>query len=214
MARIKKSSHKNASRSRRLIKQAFGELLNEKDLAKITVTDIVERANISRGTFYAHYLDVFDLYTAIQNNVLETMEFGLDTIGIENIICDPTMAIDEGMAFLSENKEYYSLFVNSSYADTFFRRVFDLLAVKCRPVIEQFCSEIPEAKAETFLYYTLGAYKEVLSRWFSGELSCSSQECANYLTGIYMNSRPEEIIAFAERRKNSKPEEKADAEAE
>ena len=41
-----KSTHKNASRSRHLIKQAYGELLNEKDPAKISVTDIVERANI------------------------------------------------------------------------------------------------------------------------------------------------------------------------
>ena len=40
MAVAKKSSHKNAARSRHLIKQAFAELLNEKDIAKITVTDI------------------------------------------------------------------------------------------------------------------------------------------------------------------------------
>jgi AcrR family transcriptional regulator len=68
-----KSTHKNASRSRHLIKQAYGELLNEKDPAKITLTDIVERANISRGTFYAHYLDVYDLSMAIQNNIIETL---------------------------------------------------------------------------------------------------------------------------------------------
>ena len=121
MAREKKSTHKNASRSRFLIKQAFGELLHEKELSKITVTDIVERANISRGTFYAHYLDVYDLYTAIQNNVLETMETGLDTVGIENLISDPTAAINLGMAFLAENKSYYGLFINSSHSETFFQ---------------------------------------------------------------------------------------------
>ena len=65
MAERGRSEHKNASRSRYLIKHAYGELLNEKDPAKITVTDIVERAKISRGTFYAHYLDVFDLNMSI-----------------------------------------------------------------------------------------------------------------------------------------------------
>ena len=197
MSREKKSSHKNASRSRHLIKQAFGELLNEKDLRKITVTDIVERANISRGTFYAHYLDVYDLYTAIQNNVLETMEFGLETVGVENLICDPTAAINMGMDFLNANKEYYSLFVNSSHADAFFSRVFGLIAMKCRPFMEEI-SDLPAAKAETFLSYTLGAYKEVLIRWFNGELDCSSEECADYLISFYMNSRPTELLRFAE----------------
>ena len=200
MAREKKSSHKNASRSRRLIKQAFGELLNEKDLTKITVTDIVERANISRGTFYAHYLDVYDLYTAIQNNVLETMEFGLDSVGIENLICDPTTAINMGMDFLNANKEYYSLFVNSSHADTFFSRVFGLIEAKCRPLIGEI-SGLTTAKAETFLSYTLGAYKEVLIRWFNGELNCSSEECAGYLIEFYMDSRPQELLNFAEQHK-------------
>ena len=59
-----KSTHKNAVRSRQMIKKAFAEMLNEKDIAKITVTDIVEKAGISRGTFYAHYMDVYDLYNA------------------------------------------------------------------------------------------------------------------------------------------------------
>lgn len=211
MARTKKSSHKNASRSRHLIKQAFGELLHEKDLAKITVTDIVERANISRGTFYAHYLDVYDLYTAIQNNVLETMEFGLESVGIENLICDPTSGINMGMDFLAANKEYYSLFVNSSHADTFFSRVFELIAVKCRPLMGEITG-LSAAKAETFLYYTLGAYKEVLIRWFGGELDCSSEECAGYLIDFYMHSRPQEILDFAEKMKTRAEAENAENE--
>ena len=201
-----KSSHKNASRSRHLIKQAFGELLNEKDLAKITVTDIVERANISRGTFYAHYLDVYDLYTAIQNNVLETMEFGVETIGIENIICDPTEAIRMGMEFLSQNKQYYSLFVNSSHAGTFFSRAFDVLAEKCSVFFDNRFDSKSTARLECFMYYTLGAYREVLELWFAGKLDCEGKECAQYLIDFYMQSRPQELLDIAQQIKETQAE--------
>ncbi len=201
-----KSSHKNASRSRHLIKQAFGELLHEKDLAKITVTDIVERANISRGTFYAHYLDVYDLYTAIQNNILETMEYGIDTLGIENIICDPTEAIRLGMEFLSKNKQYYSLFVNSSHAGTFFSRAFDVLAGKCSVFFDSVFDNKSAVMLECFMYYTLGAYREVLERWFSGKMDCESNECAQYLTSFYMQSRPQELLDFAKKTKEQTEE--------
>ncbi len=34
------------------------ELIQEKDVEKITVTDIITRADINRGTFYAHYQDI------------------------------------------------------------------------------------------------------------------------------------------------------------
>ena len=130
MAVGKKSSHKNAARSRHLIKQAFAELLNEKDMSKITVTDIVERANISRGTFYAHYLDVYDLYTAIQSNIVETLNETLELLGMENIILDPSKAIRAGIDFLDKNKEYYKLFLTSSHGETLTKRIMTLTEEK------------------------------------------------------------------------------------
>ena len=40
---------------------ALADLLQEKPLDKITVTDVVRRAGINRGTFYAHYMDISDV---------------------------------------------------------------------------------------------------------------------------------------------------------
>jgi len=48
-------------RTRRLIEQAFEQLLTEKGFSAITVQDITERAEINRATFYAHYPDKFAL---------------------------------------------------------------------------------------------------------------------------------------------------------
>ncbi len=56
-----KAEYRSAIRSRKLINMALAELLQEKQLDKITVTDVVRRAEISRGTFYAHYTDIPDV---------------------------------------------------------------------------------------------------------------------------------------------------------
>lgn len=48
-------------RTRRLIQQAFEELLAEKGFNTLTVQDITERAEVNRATFYAHYPDKFAL---------------------------------------------------------------------------------------------------------------------------------------------------------
>ncbi|MBO5365138.1 MAG: TetR family transcriptional regulator, partial [Peptococcaceae bacterium] len=48
-------SYRNAVRSKTMIRQAFLELLQEKPYEKITVTDIAQRADLNRSTFYAHY---------------------------------------------------------------------------------------------------------------------------------------------------------------
>ena len=56
-----KAEYRSAVRSRKLINEALVDLLTEKPLDKITVTDVVKRADINRGTFYAHYRDIPDV---------------------------------------------------------------------------------------------------------------------------------------------------------
>ncbi|WP_260287159.1 TetR/AcrR family transcriptional regulator [Peribacillus aracenensis] len=48
-------------KSQEAIKNAFMELMSEKDFDKITVKDICNGANVGNRTFYLHYLDKFDL---------------------------------------------------------------------------------------------------------------------------------------------------------
>ena len=48
-------------RTRKLIYEAFGALLAEKDFQSITVQDIAERAEVNRATFYAHFEDKYAL---------------------------------------------------------------------------------------------------------------------------------------------------------
>lgn len=43
------------------MESVFMELLQEKELNKITVSDICKGANLNRSTFYANYIDIYDL---------------------------------------------------------------------------------------------------------------------------------------------------------
>lgn len=56
-----KAEYRSAVRSRQLITAALADLLQEKPLDKITVSDVVRQAGINRSTFYAHYLDIPDV---------------------------------------------------------------------------------------------------------------------------------------------------------
>lgn len=51
--------------TRRMIETSFLELLEEKPVSRITVTQLCERAQINRATFYKHYLDIPDLLEKI-----------------------------------------------------------------------------------------------------------------------------------------------------
>jgi AcrR family transcriptional regulator len=48
-------------RTRKLILQAFGDLLTEKNFESISVQDVAAKAEINRATFYKHFVDKYAL---------------------------------------------------------------------------------------------------------------------------------------------------------
>ncbi len=62
-----KSNDLRVQKTKKLIKEAFFELVEEKGYAKVTVMDITKKAMINRNTFYLHYLDKEDLIDQILN---------------------------------------------------------------------------------------------------------------------------------------------------
>jgi AcrR family transcriptional regulator len=60
-------------RTRHLLSAAFIQLLKEKGYSAITVSDIIERADIGRSTFYSHYRDKDDLFVNELDRVIELL---------------------------------------------------------------------------------------------------------------------------------------------
>lgn len=51
--------------SKKMIRESLYELMREKPLDKISVTEICARADVNRSTFYAYYTDIYDLHQQI-----------------------------------------------------------------------------------------------------------------------------------------------------
>jgi AcrR family transcriptional regulator len=58
---IMKKSDRRVERTRQLLRDALVSLILEKGYQKITIQDIINRANVGRSTFYSHYRDKEDL---------------------------------------------------------------------------------------------------------------------------------------------------------
>lgn len=60
-------------KTRRAIKKAFLALLRVKRLEQITVKELCSQAEISKGTFYLHYHDLYDLCDRLQREAIGEM---------------------------------------------------------------------------------------------------------------------------------------------
>lgn len=61
MATPPKSMDRRVRRTQQMLKQAFIAVVREKGFAETSVQEVAERANVNRGTFYAHYPDKYAL---------------------------------------------------------------------------------------------------------------------------------------------------------
>lgn len=57
--------------TKRMIREVFIGLLEQKPIDRITVTEICEKAEINRATFYKYYQDVYDLFDRIEDDIYE-----------------------------------------------------------------------------------------------------------------------------------------------
>ena len=62
------------TKTKQSIKESFIELVKKKGYNKVSVTDIVSKANINRNTFYLHYEDKEDLVKHLLNDSAKRME--------------------------------------------------------------------------------------------------------------------------------------------
>ena len=56
---------RRVGRTRKALKEALTDLILEKGYEAVTVQDVIDRADIGRSTFYAHFVDKDDLLMAI-----------------------------------------------------------------------------------------------------------------------------------------------------
>ena len=68
---MNKPNNKRRKDSQKRIETAFIRLLQDRELNQITVTEIWKAAQVNRTTFYANYLDIYNLADAVQKRLEE-----------------------------------------------------------------------------------------------------------------------------------------------
>lgn len=103
--------NQRAMETEQKIKKAFLELLEKKELNKITVSEICSLAQIHRTTFYVHYLDVTDLMEKLTASMYkEVVELLLKEGGHE----EPENKLEELFEMIYEKKYFFKVYLSIS----------------------------------------------------------------------------------------------------
>lgn len=104
---VKKAEYRSAARSRRLIRDAYVNLMQEKPIDKISISDIVREADLNRGTFYAHYSNPMDVLMEIANEILGDVEGFFADFSFTDFLQNPMPLLLRVEKMLADNLDFY-----------------------------------------------------------------------------------------------------------
>jgi len=185
---VGKTEYRSSKRSKAMIKKAFAKLLHEKDISKITVTDIVQEAEISRGTFYAHYKDVANLFEQIEAEELRQLLSLVDEIGYRTILTSPKIFLNEMLKYIGKDMEYYRMLFLANNTSHF-------VSVIKRALEEKILGEggpLPKTASKdeisVFITFFSGGLSYTITSWLNGELNAGADELSDILSKIMKRS--------------------------
>lgn len=171
-----KAEYRSAIRSRNMIKSALADLLLEKALDKVTVTDVVNRAQINRGTFYAHYFNIPDV---IDNCVQEAFSRLTDALSEELSVEQlPKVLLDEIQAILEDDLEFYRKVMTSGISAFVCARLTDvMLEYLLQPQWKAIVSK--EEEYDIMIRFCAGGLSSLYRDWFAGKLPITLTQLSN-----------------------------------
>lgn len=183
-----KKEYRSAIRSRKLIRESLISLLKEKDISKITVKDIVERADLNRATFYAHYPDVRGVMEEFENEAIYRLKEILLGAKLSNIYQNPMPFLLQVNRYLEEDLDFFRTLILANGSDQFLEKMKDayISYLYADPDIPDGIRDTTALQIQMKFFGdgVIGIYK----RWFRGEVPGSLDDIALQLSQIISKS--------------------------
>jgi AcrR family transcriptional regulator len=140
---LAESNEKTDARVRRT-RDALGDalvaLMQEKPFDTITVQDVLDRAHVSRSTFYSHYSDKDDLLMSDAEEFFERLSMTLSAHGDKS---DRVFPVQEFFTHLADVQPFYKALVKSGR----FQENMELARGHFARGIERRLSELPRGRS-------------------------------------------------------------------
>lgn len=161
-------------RTQGAIKNAFLELMSEKNFDSITIQDIADRANINRATVYLHYLDKFDLLDKIMEehivNMSDFCESEADLDWFESTV--------HCMEYLESNYLFFSTMLASEGARYFRNRFLQHNIEEFKKDINITTGKNSGQNEDIVAEFVANAYVGVVEWWIKNRMPYSPKEMA------------------------------------
>lgn len=174
-----KAEYRSSIRSKNLIKKAVAKLIHEKEISKITVSDVIRVADISRGTFYAHYPDIQSVLEQIETEEVKKLVTLVNrSRGTDSDIKDTKQFLSIICNHIYEDFDYYKMLMQSCFLNNYLSRIIDIYYEETLARLMSIDESNDEIKVITYLTYVTAGAKELFIAWLDEKIESSPDDLA------------------------------------
>lgn len=162
--------------TQRIIKDTLISLLGQKELNKITVSEICQLADINRATFYRYYLDVYDLLNKVEKELVEELKEA--SRKSDNTIESFSDAL---LQVFLENQELVKILFNTNNNIYFMNDVLEVAYAKCKERWEQDLPGISEEEIEYAAIFIFNGALGVVNYWVKNDFDKDPDEVSSII---------------------------------
>lgn len=128
---------KRIKRTRRLVSEAFIELVLEKGYDGVRIEDIIERADIARTTFYTHFKDKGDLLQKVALTFRERTEQRISTIQLNDEGLPTVEDLTISFRNIAENASIFRMALNPNGMPKFYDEIHQIIVDMMEKILNQ-----------------------------------------------------------------------------
>lgn len=165
--------------TRMIIERSFLELLKQKPVSKITVTELCELAQINRATFYKHYLDVQDLMEQLENQLFDEIR---SVFGAEEVELKPFLL--KMLHYTSIEREKYMALGGENGDPNLMTKTFLVCYESAYPIMQQNMPGMQESERQMLYHFLSQGAGGVLTWWIRDGMQQSPEVIAQFILGV------------------------------
>jgi len=186
---LKSEKDRRTIKTKKVIRKALSELIEEKGFSNISITDLTTRADINRGTFYLHYFDKYDLLEKVENEVMAEIQEQTKDIDYVNmlsidVINEPIPFVIKLFEYIKENASFMKAILGPKGDPLFHRKLKKLIEINLfeKKLVKAFNKENMLIPEEYFISYLISAHLGVAQQWLESGMEKSPKEMALILS--------------------------------
>ncbi len=177
-------------RTKRFIRDALTELMEEKGFEGVTVRDLTKKADINRGTFYLHYQDKYDLLEKSENEVIQEIQEFIKKANPNEIVSanlqeQPLPFIIALFEYIQENARFMQVMLGPKGNPGFYLKIKEVMKTNMLEKLKLIDNKIsPLVPLEYLMSYVTSAHLGVIQHWLEQDMKQSPREMALTLASM------------------------------